>query len=174
MDGHFQNKDHEYEKVIKSWMLSIVRDGGLTRYDDLHIDRIDDEWKSTRFWIPAALHAYNLAVIVRNRAKISFPIVVAFSLKPSDRHVGVDFSTREQFEARLSRTPPSLYLFEAEREPWAQSRVAGSPARDLIVEHVNPLIFSEFSGLNECWSIEFKHEDVEGYGRSVFVTEPRL
>ena len=176
MDGHFRNKELEYEQTIESWMLATIQDG-ITRYDDLHIDRIDNEWKSPNLWVPAAFQAYNLAVKIRDKEEIAFTVVAAFSLKTIKRHIGVDFNTREQLETHFDYTPPSLYLFLPGTEPWVQaegSEVATS-SQDIVVEKINPAIFGEVAAPKDhCWYMEFKHHDEEGYCRSIFVTDGLL
>ncbi len=173
MDGHFQNKDHEHERTIESWMVTIIQDGGVTRYDDLHIDRIDDEWKLPGLWVPAAFHAHELAVKIRDRNKLRFSVVLAFSLRAGEKRTGVDFNTREQLEARFNHTPPSLYLFRPGAEPWNRAKVTevGAPTQYLVVQKMNSQIFGSLAALKDCWYLEFRHGNVEGYCRSVFVAE---
>lgn len=160
MDVNFQNKSRAYEEIIKSWMLTIIGDGGIARHDDLHIDRIDREWKFRNRWIPGALHAYSIAINVRDKNKIGFSVVIAFSLKASKKPIGVDFHSKEQFEARFNQTPPSLYLFKQGSEPWMQTKGG---------QQIPPTIFGGAADGKDCWYLQFKH-DGEGYSRSVFVT----
>jgi hypothetical protein len=162
MDGNFQNKSHAYEEIIKSWMLTIIGDGGIARHDDLHIDRIDHAWRPRNLWIPGALHAYNIAIKIRNRNKIGFSVVLAFSLKTSEKPIGIDFHSKEQFEARFNRTPPSLYLFKPGSEPWTQTKA--------VAQQIPPAIFGGLADGEDCWYLQFKYDDSEGYSRSVFVT----
>jgi hypothetical protein len=159
MDEHPQNKEHI--AVIESWMLTVLRDGGITRYDDLHLDRIDAKWKSVPFWIPAALESLDLALWLRTRFKLKLTVAVGFSLQSSERHQGVDFSTREEFELLFNRTPPSLYLFKSQEEPWR------CPSKGLMIEKINPAILDAEN--KDCWYMEFQQGDE--YYRSVFIAE---
>jgi hypothetical protein len=36
----------QYEQIIEKWMLTVSQNGGIQRSDDLHIDRIDEAWRS--------------------------------------------------------------------------------------------------------------------------------
>ena len=49
---HIHMPDNEtLEPVIEEWMLSVVQNGGVERFDDLHVDRIDRNWRSPQLWI---------------------------------------------------------------------------------------------------------------------------
>jgi hypothetical protein len=173
MDGRFQNREHEHERIIESWMLTVIQDGGVMRYDDLHVDHIDHEWKNPNLWLPAAFHAQDLAIRIRNRHGLGLSVAAGFSLKGGMKKQGVDFKTRAQLEARINHTPPSLYLFELGTEPWAKDKISGigASACDLTAERIDSAIFGKPSLLNDCWYIEFQQRDGEEYCRSVFVGE---
>ena len=168
MDGSFLNKNDRHEEIIESWMRTIIRDGGITRYDDLHIDRIDHEWGSRNLWVSSAFHVYDLAVNVRNRCKLEFSVVMVFSLKVSKEPTGIDFYTRDEFEAQLDQSPPSLYLFQRGREPW--TAIKDGVSDDLFVQKMSTKIFGSLATRTDCWYMQFKHNSVNGYSRSVFVT----
>lgn len=172
MDGSFQNRNHKYEEIIESWMRTIVRDGGITRYDDLHIDRIDHKWKSPNLWIPAAFHVHDLAVNICNRCKIEFLVAIAFSLKASEKPTGIDFYTRREFEARFDQTPPSLYLFQRGMEPWIDVEVIADRSSDknIFAQKMATAVFGSLATQKDCWYMQFRHDNVKGYSRSVFVT----
>ena len=38
-------------------MIAVVSHGGLDRYDDLHVDQIDPNWKARAFWVSAGLES---------------------------------------------------------------------------------------------------------------------
>src|SRR5438270_11420361 len=65
MAGNYRNSIAKWEVIIESWMRTIIRDGGVERYDHLHIDRIDSRWKDRNTWISAALNVYDLALNLR-------------------------------------------------------------------------------------------------------------
>src|SRR5712691_3493057 len=101
------------EDVIEGWMLTVFRDGGIERFDDLHIDRIDESWRSQRLWADRGLAAFQIAVRLRDCHKLPVEVVLGFSLQADDKKMGVDFKTLDEFEKRMDWTPPSLYLFGA-------------------------------------------------------------
>jgi len=98
------------KNTIEAWMLEITRDGGIERFDDLHIDRIDSDWKHKSRWIEGALAAHKIALSLRNLHALPVTVVAAFSLNTEPRPIGAGFQTVQELEARLDWTPPSLYL----------------------------------------------------------------
>ena len=102
--------------AIEKWMLSIVKDGGVERYDDVHIDRIDPQWKTADSWVDGGLEAFRVAVSVRDRYALSLSVILAFRLEEKDGGRGAATSGFS-----LSRiTPPSIYLFPEGEEPWSR------------------------------------------------------
>jgi len=110
-------QERKHKQVIRKWMLDIVADGGIERYDDLHIDAIDENWKPREQWTKAGIEAYRIALDLRDGHDLPFVVSVTFSLEAGERVRGVDFQTQEGFQQRLDHTPPSLYLFERGKEP---------------------------------------------------------
>src|ERR1700732_2141641 len=104
MDGRFHNREREHETIIESWMLTVIEDGGVRRYDDLHVDHIDHEWKSPNLWFPAVFHAQDMAIMIRNRHGFRLSVVAGFSLKGGMKKQGVNFKTRAQLEACFNHT----------------------------------------------------------------------
>jgi hypothetical protein len=149
------------EQVIRSWMLAITKDGGIERFDDLHIDRIDSSWKVRQRWIEGALEAYRIALVVRADLGLQLSVTITFSLESAERRLGIDFATPTEFEQRLDHSPPSLYLFELGQEPW----VASMPP-DATVEPLDPRMFGEVGGRG--YFLEFRGHPDEYY-RSVFL-----
>ena len=172
MDGLFQDKNAEHVTKIESWMRGIIADGGIDRYDDLHIDRIDSGWESPDLWVPAALHVYELALNIRDRNEFPFSVAVGFSLQSGDEPKGVNFRTRAELESEFIRTPPSLYLLRPEQEPWSQTQesIVKAGIRHMIVEKIDTAIFGAPVNSKGCYYLEFVRENASEYSRSVLVT----
>jgi hypothetical protein len=103
--------DSDRKAVIEKWMLTIVQDGGVERYDDLHVDVIDGAWKPKQAWVQAGLIAFQLAVELRNRHQLDFTVALGISLPGSRELIGMDFGSIDELVVKLDSTPPSLYLF---------------------------------------------------------------
>ena len=109
-----------HERVIETWILTIITDGGIQRFDDLHVDVINKKWNSPRLWIQGGIEAFEVAIRLRDFHRIPYTLVLAIRLQEGDRLLGIDFKTREDVAARQGFTPPSLYLFVPGEEPWVR------------------------------------------------------
>jgi hypothetical protein len=159
------------EEVIERWMLTIVTDGGVTRFDDLHIDEIDEQWKDRSLWVSAGLEAYRIAVALRNRHQLPFVVALGFSLEGGPESQGMDFHTPAEFAERLDWSPPSLYLFHPDRTPCAGAQMPGdqnSPGDGGTIQDLNPGIFG-VEVTAETYSLAFKGQGSQDNLRSVFV-----
>ena len=166
MDGILQsNNAMDQKQKIESWMDTIVKDGGIDRYDDLHVDQIDKTWKARTSWLSAGLKSYELAVENRNARRYEVSVVLAFPLKSADYRLGVDFQNAGQLESNFQTTPPSLYLFRPGTEFWLQD------AFDRTVKDIVwPPIFGQNQLIKRSVYMEFRRSPLDEYTRSLFVT----
>jgi hypothetical protein len=151
----------EAENVIERWMLATMADGGVDRFDDLHIDRIDPKWREQNAYIESGVEAFRIAIGVRNRKAVPFSVVLAFSLNSDGNVNGMDFRTKEELRAQLGSSPPSLYLFRRGEEPRTQNESAHVESLDLAIVGAKDGV--------HCYYIEFKQQGTDEYSRSVFV-----
>jgi hypothetical protein len=152
----------ERETRIQDWLTAVVKDGGIDRYDDLHVDQIDLHWASREHWMQGSLEAFKIAVRLRNVQMIDLAVVLAFSLNSSENREGVNFSTPEALEAQLDWSPPSLYLFHRGQEPWTQVGAEAVPLNAAI-------LFGTSFVAEGCYYIEFLQLGCQEYFRSVFL-----
>lgn len=105
------------KEIIQSWFNSAVREGGIDRYDDLHIDQIDAAWKPRSKWIEAALESFETALQVRNSysGDTSLTMDMAFALASESHPLGITFQNRSELENALSSTPPSFVFVSGRR-----------------------------------------------------------
>lgn len=165
------NATRRREHIIEQWMLAVSQDGGIDRFDCLHVDRIDATWKSRDLWIEAGLEAYRLAVGVRDRHGLRLSVVLAFPLIAADEPKGVDFGTTEQLAGSLNWMPPALYLFRPGDEFWNQTETTKDGrevARDIVVTQLDPRGVFPAAGFKTCRFMEFQPVDSKEYSRSVF------
>lgn len=149
-----------HEEIIAQWMLATANNGGVSRFDDLHVDDIDAGWKGREKWIEAGLASLRIAICARNLNKLTFVVGLGFSLESRDQPSGVDFHSREEFRGKIDCSPPSLYLFRRGEEPSAQT--------GCIVQQIDPSIVGATGDLH-CYFLEFRQQDENEYCRSVFV-----
>lgn len=173
MDGPLQSSDvgERHLQVVRAWMLANVQNRGYERYDELHVDRIDPDWKSREKWIDAGIEAFRLAVQVRDKDKLSFTVALAYSLTSLRQpQSGMDIRTREELESQLDWSPPSLYLFSGGDEPWTRSSL--SKADGIYDDLVAKELRSDFLGITigkHCYYLQFKQTKFQERSRSVFV-----
>ena len=149
----------EREARIERWMTTIVRDGGVERYDDLHIDEIDAHWANRDQWVRAGFEAFRIAVGLRELHKLALVVVLAFSLESGERQRGIDFETVDEFQSELDWSPPSLYLFPAESVPWSGGEALPLDAGTLF----------DAPDAQGCYYMEFKQPESAEYSRSVLL-----
>ena len=153
-------------------MLATMADGGIERFDDLHIDEIDDVWRPQQLWIEGALEAFRIAVQVRDRHHLPAEIELAFSLQASYQKTGIDFATQQEFAARLGWSPPSLYLFAAgtdHRRENEKAIRAGRVFGDAFVGELELNLFGALANSEHCFYLEFRQKDSSEYNRTVFL-----
>jgi hypothetical protein len=167
MVGISQSRAELRQSKIEFWMRSIIRDGGIDRFDDLHVNRIDDNWAEQRTWISAACEAFNLARTVRDSQEFPFSLAVGLSLKAGADRKGVNFHSRADIEREMSPTPPSLYLFRPGQEPWAPQSGTGSGLHEATFERIDPAILGLPVDAGQCFYFEFKGYADPEYSRSI-------
>src|SRR5271163_801229 len=55
------DKERRTRAAIEDWMRMVLATGGIERFDDLHIDRIDPAWKDRQSWLDGSSKAISLA-----------------------------------------------------------------------------------------------------------------
>jgi hypothetical protein len=167
-----------HAQIIEKWILSNIQRGTYSDYDDLHIDQIDSVWRSRSLWVGAGVESFRTAVRIRNKHHPSLTIALAFSLVGASQPLGLDFQTRDQFEAQLNPSPPSLYLFKSGEEPWSTVSRRDDPATQMLVlrEIEWKAIFGDVDVVKRSLYVvkrslymEFRQKPLEEYARSVFL-----
>jgi hypothetical protein len=151
------------QSVIESWIIAIIADGGVERFDDLHIDKVDYRWAHREHWVSGGLEAFQLARRLRDQYELALTVALAYSLESDDRPTGINFATPDEFQAQLDWSPPSLYLFDRDHQPWALSAEVAAPLDASTLSVITPVV-------NGCYYIEFKQSGSAEYSRTVFVT----
>lgn len=154
-------------QVIERWMLQVSQHGGIERFDDLHIDDIDPQWKNRNLWAEASGLAFRSAVEVRNRLSLPFTVGLGMSLRP-DAVVTNDVGLAELI-SRVDWTPPSLYLFRQGKEPGHDLKSdisSGSLAADSVSLAFRAIdIPAAKSGV----LLRFRRRDSDDYTTSAFL-----
>lgn len=164
-------------QAIEKWLLTVTRNGGIERFDDLHIDKIDTNWKfkalkSKSIWIDGGLKAFRIALELRQEHGLSYAVLLKFSLRSGEKIRGIDFHSRDELAAQLNRTPPSLYLIDAVENSWARlpSQVREDLARGTAIrKELNPDLFETPVPVKKCYYSENRYSADEEYARAVYL-----
>lgn len=159
------------EEAIQAWMLSCIKNHGYERYDDLHIDQIDQLWKNRGAWIEHGLEALKLATNLRNEWAPSFSVALAFPLSAGEEPLGPNFANLNEIRAQLGSAPPSIYLFRKGMEPWnpAEPPQSNNATDNNVVQEVRSDVFEGLAVPNRCYYIEFRAVEFNEYSRSLLV-----
>jgi hypothetical protein len=166
------NEQAAHQASIEKWMLSILRDGGVERYDDLHVDRVDGRWRARECWIEAALEVFPCALGLRDSHQLEVTVALAFSLLSSPRPQGANFGTANELLSLLDWSPPSLYLFHFGQEPWLRVGIQALKDAAIADMRVLPIEASQvlgapISGVGRL--LEFKRSTLNEYNRTFYV-----
>lgn len=142
-EDHRETTLNAREIVIEDWMRMVLATGGIERFDDLHIDRIDPLWRDRDSWLKGSSDALDLAIGLKERIAPDKTLVIMCTLVSEARKLTLPRSPTELAE-QIDWTPPSLYLFDPRHEPWADSESVT----------VAPTI-RMFPACRECFVMEF-------------------
>lgn len=157
--------------AIENWLLENIKSKGYERYDDFHIDQIDDAWKSREFWVEGGLEAFRMAVDLRDRHGLNFGVALAYSLIANEEPCGIDFGTPEELRARLNHSSPSLYLFQTGKGPRTETGILNGKivAENISAKNVDPSVLGIHFHVESCYYMEFKQTQFNEYSRTLFI-----
>jgi hypothetical protein len=158
-----------HEAAIEKWMLSVINEGGVERFDDLHVDQIDKRWRSRKFWIEASASAFPIAVRLRDERSLPFTVALAFSLRARGHAGAVSLRSASELLEAVDWSPPSLYLFHKGQEPWGRSDLQGVQPGECLVLPVDAS--AVFGGLRylAAYLVEFGSASPDDRYRTFFI-----
>lgn len=163
----------KHKSIIQSWFDSVIKDGGIDRYDDLHVDQIDAAWNAECYWITAALESFKIAVEIRNAHGSDLNVLLSIPLASEVEPVGVTFHCRKELEKSLSYTPPSLYILRSDNRIIREAKtVAEGSSADCNgnLKLLNSAeIFGDMQQSVKCLYSESKRPDDEEYSRYLYL-----
>jgi hypothetical protein len=117
-------------------MLETVSNGGIERFDDLHVDYIDPAWKDPTSWVSAGLTAYGLALGIQRELGLDVTVALGFGLVDAQDTSRDVSETQEQFEKQLDWSPPSLYLFKVGDQQHLSGTVRVDPLPKVLLSQL--------------------------------------
>ncbi|KLT67191.1 hypothetical protein [Pedobacter sp. BMA] len=96
---------------IMSWLMGVIDDNSWEKYNDLHIDEVDNVFKNKSNWVGGGLDCYIQAVSIIKELNIPYTIELAFSLKSKKKIANHIITDINFLKKELDHSPPSLYVF---------------------------------------------------------------
>lgn len=130
-ESHSVRNTDDRVAVIDRWMQMVLDTQGVERFDDLHIDRIDPEWKGRDTWINGSSESLKLAR--KSRQCIAPDKVLALMCSLICGPDEILPASLDDLASQIDCSPPSLYLFERGSEPWIKTEgLTLSPLSELF------------------------------------------
>lgn len=156
MAGKHHNKSDQYRKLLSDWVHSYIEKKSWEKYDDLHLDEIDSEFKQKLYWIEASFFIYKIILSIIKSDLYRCLLVIPLSY--SDMETDINRLTWNNIKALLDLTPPSFYLFPNDNVNYQET------LRDLVL--------LEKLSADCCCNVFFKEEkECEGeYNRCLYIS----
>jgi hypothetical protein len=155
MDGQYLSKKKQYKKLLSDWIDYSIRNKSWEKYDDLHLDEIDFEFKQKSYWVEGSFFIYKIILSLIKSDLYSCLLVIPLSY--SDKETDIEELTWNEIKRLFDLTPPSFYLFPNGEENYEET--------------IKSLNFMERLSDDCACKIYFKQEEeFEGeYNRSLYV-----
>jgi hypothetical protein len=176
MVGFPKRKRDLHKKRIQSWFDAVTHDGGIERFDELHVDVIDRTRKTKKSWISSALESFELAMEVRDEdvSGQDLTIILSFALVDDVRPLGVTFHDRESLEKNLSYSPPRILVLRKDNDflKRLKSFEIEAVSGDSVLTKLNATeLFGELHRPVTCIYSENRRPDDEEYCRTLYLIE---
>jgi len=145
---------------IADWFDHVVTTGGYKRFEDLHVDDMDSEYRRRDRWIDGAIAGLNAAAKVRDLRQAPFTVAAGFALLSNPQRVGLSAQVLRDVQREFDFSPPSLYVFERKHEPWLTDE-------DFV--EWNGQMYAGDAGPTHAYLREWYDEDEELYHRSFWL-----
>ncbi|MEH3114037.1 hypothetical protein [Pedobacter terrae] len=123
---------NEKNIMIKSWLLKVIDDGSWEKYNDLHIDQIDNAFEKKAHWFEGGLKCYEYAVFIIKELELPYTIELAFSLKSKKIVKNYIIKDIESLKREFDSSPPSLYVFHDEWANLEEIKKKGTKLEDFM------------------------------------------
>lgn len=156
MDGHYINKQEKYKRFLADWVDNSISNKSWEKYQDLHLDEIDSEYRHKGNWIEGSFFIYEIILSIIKSDLYSCLLVIPLSY--SDTKNNINQLTWDYIKTSLDLTPPSFYLFPNGEENYEET--------------IKNLIYLERLSNNSAYEIFFKQEEecVGEFNRSIYIT----
>ena len=103
-------------EIVKSWVNEVIEKKLWSKYVDLHLNKVSEEFEYKETWILGGLEIFrDVTSLVENKG---FKPILAFDLGYSNRPISLELINLDFVKNNLdSSSPPSIYLFPKNSTP---------------------------------------------------------
>jgi hypothetical protein len=120
---------------IREWLFEVIVDSSWRKYNDLHLDKIDDVFKNKRKWVEGGIQSFLLVTDIIKENNLPYSVEIAFFLKSRKRETEspLDF---DKLTKELDYTPPSLYAFHNDSDEMIRLKQNGIKIKGFVYQNV--------------------------------------
>ena len=131
---------------------------------EIHIDEIDNKLISKDQWIKISKYYFKILSEEIINKKLPYYPALVFSLKSSNEKIGINFKNENTLLSELDESPPSIYLFFKNFNPWIDYEIEGTKLKKDILNLDLDNIETKY--------FEFKNKYSDEYNRTVLFCNP--
>lgn len=106
-----------YDRIEK-WIDGFIANRAFER-DDVHVDQLDERYRSRDAWLRGALLALTSAAAITARKNLPITVAVEFFLREGDVPGTLHLRSLDDLSSEnFSWTPPALTIYRRGDEPW--------------------------------------------------------
>jgi hypothetical protein len=106
------------EQAVREWVSNNIKTKGYLQCDDIHVDEICAECSDKSRWLICSIEVMHAVSSLGDHFRAEFSAAVGIAMQSAEDPLGVNFSDFRGFLSELTVTPPSLYVFPRNQEPW--------------------------------------------------------
>jgi hypothetical protein len=101
--------------IIEGWMRMVLATGGIERFDDLHIDKIDPAWRGRESWVDGSSEAIDLAKELKTSIAPEKTLAIMCALTNDDSELVAPRSPNELSEQNRLDAAFAVFIRPRER-----------------------------------------------------------
>jgi hypothetical protein len=109
MDGHYQNNNKQYKLLLETWVQKVLLTNSWERFEDLHIDEIEPDFRDQNNWLEFTIFIYkSLVELLKNKP---YSCMLVIQMTYSDSKINFSEISFEYIKNHLDLSPPSFYIY---------------------------------------------------------------
>ena len=150
------------ELALHKWILWCISSKAYERLDDLHLSDLNADFGLRPNWLSSCCEIYFQCQKMPPSLIRGYRLAIAVSLRSSNHATGVNFHSRDELASELGNTPPSLYVFVRNNEPWQQYPT--------YAESIDSHLFGDDLASAFCFHFEYRDLNESECRRSIWLS----